>query len=134
MLARPAGAMTGPLLETFTVNEIARQLSASGSRIAMFHYRDYQKWEIDLVIERRDGAVVAIEIKATRSPTPANSATSDGSGTSSTPSPPERSGPESCSTPDRSPSRWETGYTFAPPACSDRLRADPTGGCPDTAP
>lgn len=68
ILARPTAAMAGPLLETFTVNEFARQMSGSGSRIRMFHYRDYQKREIDLIMERRDGALVAIEIKATRSP------------------------------------------------------------------
>ena len=34
----------------------------------MFHYRDHQKREIDLVLERRDGAVVAVEVKATSSP------------------------------------------------------------------
>lgn len=68
ILARPTATMTGPLLETFTVNEFARQMSGSGSRIRMFHYRDYQKREIDLILERRDGALVAIEIKATRSP------------------------------------------------------------------
>ena len=58
-----------PLLETFTVSEISRQLTASGSRVGMFHYRDHQKREIDLVLERRDGAVVAVEVKATSSPT-----------------------------------------------------------------
>ncbi len=66
----PATAVTtGALLETFTVNEISRQLTASGSRVGMFHYRDYQKREIDLILEHRDGAVVAVEIKATSSPT-----------------------------------------------------------------
>lgn len=69
MLAPATATATGPLLETFTVNEITRQLAASGSRVGMFHYRDHQKREIDLVLERRDGAVVAVEIKATGSPT-----------------------------------------------------------------
>lgn len=69
MLAPATATATGALVETFTVNEISRQLAASGSRISAFHYRDHQKREIDLVLERRDGAVVAVEIKATRSPT-----------------------------------------------------------------
>ena len=69
MLAPATAPATGPLLETFTVNELARQLAASSSRIGMFHYRDHQKREIDLILERRDGAVVAVEIKSTRSPT-----------------------------------------------------------------
>ncbi len=68
MLAPATALATGPLLETFTVNEISRQLTALGSRVGMFHYRDHQKREIDLILERRDGAVVAVEIKATSSP------------------------------------------------------------------
>ncbi len=69
MLAPATAPATGPLIETFTVNEISRQLTASGSRVGMFHYRDHQKREIDLILERRDGAVVAVEVKATSSPT-----------------------------------------------------------------
>lgn len=69
MLAPATAAMTGPLLESYAVNEIARLLSATRSRITMFHYRDHQKREIDLVMERSDGALTAVEIKATRSPT-----------------------------------------------------------------
>ena len=68
-LAPATAPATGALLETFTVNEISRQLAASDSRVGMFHYRDHQQREIDLVLERRDGAVVAVEVKATSSPT-----------------------------------------------------------------
>ena len=69
MLAPAMAPATGPLLETFTINEIARQLSSQAVRIGMFHYRDYPGREIDLILERADGAIVAVEIKATRSPT-----------------------------------------------------------------
>ncbi len=69
MLVSAMATATGPLLETFTVNEIARQLSSLTDRIGMFHYRDYPGREIDLILERRDGAIVAVEIKATSSPT-----------------------------------------------------------------
>jgi hypothetical protein len=69
MLAPATAAMTGPLLESFAVNEIAHLLAATRSRITMFHYRDHQRRGIDLVMERSDGALVAVEIKATRSPT-----------------------------------------------------------------
>ena len=65
----PTAPATGPLLETFVVNEIARAVSASASRQRLHHYRDHQGHEVDLVIERADGAVVAVEIKATSSPT-----------------------------------------------------------------
>ena len=60
---------TGPLLENFTVNEIARQLSASSSRTSLSHYRDAQGREVDLILERNDGTIVAVEVKATSSPT-----------------------------------------------------------------
>ena len=69
-LAPPAAPATGPLLETFAVNEITRQLSASARDRTRAHYRDSQGREIDLVLEEPDGAVVAVEVKATRSPDP----------------------------------------------------------------
>ena len=69
MLAPAMASATGPLLETFAVNEMARQLSGLPGRIDMFHYRDYPGREIDLILERRDGAIAAVEIKATSSPT-----------------------------------------------------------------
>ena len=66
---RPATAVaTGTLLETFAANEAARQLSASGEPLHLHHYRDSAGHEVDLVIERADGAVVAVEIKGTASP------------------------------------------------------------------
>ncbi|MCY3562003.1 MAG: ATP-binding protein [bacterium] len=67
-LDAPTAPATGPLLETFAVNEIARGLAASSERLRLYHYRDHRGRQIDLVIERPDGAVVAIEIKATGSP------------------------------------------------------------------
>lgn len=60
--------MTGPLLETFAVNEIVRLCAASEMPVSLHHYRDSNQHEVDLVIERSDGAVVAVEIKATSSP------------------------------------------------------------------
>ena len=67
-LTIPTAPATGPLLESFVVNEIAAALSASPSRLRLHHYRDHQGHEVDLVIERADGAAVAVEIKATSSP------------------------------------------------------------------
>ena len=69
-LAPPGAPATGPLLETFAVNEIAYQLAASQRDCTLSHYRDNQGREIDLVLEDADGGVVAVEIKATRSPDP----------------------------------------------------------------
>ena len=68
---RPATATAaGALLETFAANEIARQLSSGSERMHLHHYRDGAGHEADLVIERADGAIVAVEVKATASPGP----------------------------------------------------------------
>ena len=69
-LGSPTHPATGPLLETFTVNEIARQLTSLPTRCTLSHYRDRQSREIDLIAEATNGHVVAIEIKATTSPSP----------------------------------------------------------------
>ena len=67
-LNAPTASATGQLLETFVVNEIARSLATTAGRLRLYHYRDHRGQEIDIVIERPDGAVVAVEIKATSSP------------------------------------------------------------------
>lgn len=61
-------AATGPLTESFVVNEIRRQLASASAPINVSHFRDNNGREIDLILERRDGATIAIEIKATSSP------------------------------------------------------------------
>lgn len=66
---RPTTATaTGALTETFVAAEILRQVGVSDKSIALHHYRDNAKREVDLVLERSDGAVVALEVKATASP------------------------------------------------------------------
>ena len=67
-LISPTAAATGPLLETFTVSEIARQLSVSPRAATLSHYRDHKGREIDLILSASNGDVVAVEIKATSSP------------------------------------------------------------------
>lgn len=67
-LRPPTATGTGPLLETFVVNEVVRQLGAGIRRVTLHHYRDNAGREVDLVLERSDSAVVAIEVKATASP------------------------------------------------------------------
>jgi len=65
----PATAsFTGPLLETFVVNETTRMLSAAASPVEISHFRDNNQREVDIVLERRDGAIIAIEVKASSSP------------------------------------------------------------------
>jgi len=67
-LASPNHPATGPLLESFVFNEIARQLAALPNRCTLSHYRDRHGREVDIVLEARNGHVVAIEVKATTSP------------------------------------------------------------------
>lgn len=56
--------LSGRLFETFVAMEIQRQTSWSGTDVELFHYRDVNKHEVDLVLERRGGEIVAIEVKA----------------------------------------------------------------------
>jgi uncharacterized protein len=61
----PAGAA---LFETFVVNEIAKQTTWSETPVRMFHLRDSDGAEVDLVLEADDGRIVAIEFKASSTP------------------------------------------------------------------
>jgi len=53
----------GHLLETFVVGELVRQASWLGEVTAYGHWRTYDGDEIDLVLERHDGGVLAFEVK-----------------------------------------------------------------------
>ena len=54
----------GPLLECFVYSEIVKAVGLGGESIAVGHYRDKDRLEVDLVLERSPGAIVGIEIKA----------------------------------------------------------------------
>lgn len=54
----------GHLLETFVVGEILKQASWAESSYAAGHWRTHDGAEVDVVLERDDGAVVGIEVKA----------------------------------------------------------------------
>ena len=62
-LGEPDGA-AGPLLESFVLMELARQLTWSEQAARLFHYRTKDKVEVDAVLETPDGRVVAVEVKA----------------------------------------------------------------------
>ena len=53
----------GKLIETWVYNEIAANVGCQRA-YKMYHYRDRDKREIDLLIERNDGALLGIEVKA----------------------------------------------------------------------
>jgi uncharacterized protein len=57
-------ASIGPLLETFVVQELRKQLTWSKQPATPFHYRSAAGREVDLVLELPGGAVAGVEIKA----------------------------------------------------------------------
>jgi len=61
------GTVTGRLFETFVVMELLRQSEWQSEPVSLYHYRDKDGREIDAVLERRDGTVVGIEVKAAAS-------------------------------------------------------------------
>jgi predicted AAA+ superfamily ATPase len=62
-LRRP-GAPFGPLLEGFVISELARQPTWSTKLADLYHYRDHNKVEGDVVLENRRRHVIGIEVKA----------------------------------------------------------------------
>jgi predicted AAA+ superfamily ATPase len=69
-LADVANPAFGPLLETFVVNEIARQRTWSTQVIDLHHLRVHGGAEVDLVAIGDGGRVAGVEVKATASPGP----------------------------------------------------------------
>jgi hypothetical protein len=54
----------GPLLETFVFSEVVKQTEWLDESCTLHHYRDKDQDEVDIVVENEQGAMVAIEIKA----------------------------------------------------------------------
>ncbi len=54
----------GPLLESFVFAEIMKLLSCSEMFLTPYHFRDQEMHEVDFVLERDDGMIAAIEVKA----------------------------------------------------------------------
>lgn len=54
----------GHLLESFVVQEAIRQTTWMSSVVSVGHWRTRDNDEVDLVLERHDGAVIGIEVKA----------------------------------------------------------------------
>jgi len=57
-------ALLGKLLETFVVGELRKQLSWTDPHAAICHFRTATGSEVDVVLEKVDGSVAAIEVKA----------------------------------------------------------------------
>ncbi len=65
----------GALLETFVLSEIIKLSDAANARLSPFHFRHQDGHEVDIVLERDDGTIAGIEVKAS-----ATAASSDFSG------------------------------------------------------
>lgn len=65
LAARPSALQQfGHLLETFVVNEICKQAHWLEQPVDIGHWRTHDGAEVDLVLERTDGSVIAFEVKA----------------------------------------------------------------------
>lgn len=62
----------GQFLETFVLQELKRQAACQEIPLSFFHYRDKDKVEVDIVIERGATAIAGIEVKAAATVTPAD--------------------------------------------------------------
>ena len=63
-----AGAMSGPILETWIIAELLKSYWHNGRHAPFYFYRDKDQKEIDLLI-LRDGIAYPLEFKKTASPT-----------------------------------------------------------------
>lgn len=54
----------GPVLESFVYAELLKLASRYGHRFTLYHFRDHQGREVDIVLEREDGAISGVGIKA----------------------------------------------------------------------
>ncbi len=56
--------LLGGLLESFVAMAVTKQLGWSESAPSLYHFRTHEGDEVDLVLERRAGALVGIEVKS----------------------------------------------------------------------
>ena len=54
----------GPLLETFVYSELRKHASTAEADCQLLYYRDHDQYEVDVVIENAEGALVGVEVKA----------------------------------------------------------------------
>jgi hypothetical protein len=66
-LAAPDSRWFGPLLESFVVGELAKQITWAAQPTRLLHYRDRDQREVDVILER-GRQIVGIEVKATATP------------------------------------------------------------------
>lgn len=54
----------GALLESFVYMECLKHLTWAAEEVGVYHFRDKQQNEVDLVLERSGGGLIGIEVKA----------------------------------------------------------------------
>ena len=57
-------AAFGALLESFVFAEVLKLMTGSDLRLTPWHFRDGEMREVDIVLERDDGMIVGVEVKA----------------------------------------------------------------------
>ncbi|MDP3984730.1 MAG: ATP-binding protein [Acidimicrobiia bacterium] len=57
-------AVGGSFLESFVVTELIKQAAMIDQPLTLSHFRDRTGTEVDLVVERSDGSVIAVEVKS----------------------------------------------------------------------
>lgn len=58
------GAVSGMAFESFVAMELLRQSDWADEPVSLYHYRDKEQREVDVIIERYGGEVAGVEIKA----------------------------------------------------------------------
>jgi predicted AAA+ superfamily ATPase len=67
------GDLPGRVLDTLAAAQLRAECAASIVGADLFHYRDANgRHEVDLLIEARDGRMIAVEVKATAAPSTAD--------------------------------------------------------------
>jgi predicted AAA+ superfamily ATPase len=57
-------SLQGRMMETFVVGELRKQLSWTDPNTALYHFRTAAGSEVDVLLEKADGSVAGVEIKA----------------------------------------------------------------------
>lgn len=60
------------MLESFVAMELLRQTDCAQEPVSLFHYRDNKQREVDVILERNDGEIAGIEVKASATATAAD--------------------------------------------------------------
>ena len=66
-LERPISPLRGQLVESFVHNELVKQRTWCEEDVELYHWRDRDGAEVDLILETADGRVCGVEVKSSSS-------------------------------------------------------------------